>query len=559
MATPDERAFVVFARGVVRDDIILANWRNELRTSINPSTGLLFTEDEIQRATQPGSRFYIEADSIDLFGQAYQQRALFFSSQIDPRRANTAMLDNYHGRIWLGPDSRLPAVGANGPVLATGTPGTIIPGSTTLGDPTAAVATDPNGLRFQNLATVIIPANGQVTLQLQGIDTGFVTRLAVDTELTWSSGTNPGTDPTASVLAAFDGGFDVETDQEFAARITARIRNRPASGNAAHFQAWAQEASVAVEQAFVYPTAFNAGTVLVAIAEKRGEVLTDAQIPEGPNARVPSAGTLITVANYLVAPASPVVPQRVLVVISGIVAQQADTVSRISVAQGRSGGWADVIPWPTYSSTVPQVQVTSVSGDGLTITVESDVDLPNSAPSLVAPDTPLMMLFNREVSRFAGGSSELGTPLDVASITDAGGPGVRTFTIVLNSEPLMYDDAGAQRVTPVIAVGDRLSPYTDRATIVAETMEAYFDSLGPGEVVSPSDLRAVRAARQPRPADKYPIRAGQALISYLIDALGGTAADAELTFISRNDPDLPTNITDGPNIVTFGDANIFPL
>ena len=109
MATPDERAFVVFPRGAVRDDVILANWRNELRVSVNPETGIIFTEDEIQRATQPGTRWYIEADSIDLFGQAAQQRALYFVSQIDPRKANTQFLNQFHGRIWLGPNSRLPA------------------------------------------------------------------------------------------------------------------------------------------------------------------------------------------------------------------------------------------------------------------------------------------------------------------------------------------------------------------------------------------------------------------------------------------------------------------
>ena len=43
------------------------------------------------------------------------------------------------------------------------------------------------------------------------------------------------------------------------------------------------------------------------------------------------------------------------------------------------------------------------------------------------------------------------------------------------------------------------------------------------------------------------------------DALGGTAtAAAELSLISRNDPDLPASIPDGPNMVTFGHANIFP-
>lgn len=558
MASPDERAFVVFPRGHVRDNIILANWRNSLRVSLNPATGQPFTEDEIQRATQPGTRWYIEADSIDLYGQAKQQRALFFVSQIDPRKANTQFLNEFHGRIWLGPDSRLPAVGASGPVLATGTPGTIIPGAATLGDPTAALATDPNGQVFQNLSTQIIPANGQVTLQMQGVTTGFATRLAVDTELTWSANVNPGTDPTASVLAPFDGGFDEETDEEYAARIADRIRNRPASGNAAHFQAWAQEATVATEQAFVYPVALNAGSVLVAITEKRGALLTPADIPEGPNARIPSSGTLITVGNYLIAPNSEVVPQRVFVVVTGVVPEPADSVLRLSMAQGRSGAWADVIPWPAYSSTVPEVQVKSVSPDGLTIVVETDMDLPNGAASLTAPDAPAMMLFNREVSRFAGGS-ELSTALSVVSVTDAGGPGVRDFTIVLSAEPLMYDENGAPRTTPVIEVGDRLSPYTDRAQLIAESAEAYFDSLGPGEVVPTDSTLAARAVRQPRPADQYPIRAGQSLVGVVLDALSGTAADGELSLISKNEPALPTNVTDGPSMITFGHFNIFPL
>ncbi len=559
MTSPDERAFVVLPRGAARDDIILANFRNQLRVSINPKTGTPFTEDEIQRATQPGTRFYIEADSIDLYGQAAQQRALFFATQIDPRQANTQFLDQFHGPIWLGPDSRLPAVGASGPALATGNPGTIIPGSNTLGDPAAAQATDPNGQTFQNLQTQIIDSTGQVPLTLQGISTGFVTRLALDTVLTWSANINPGTAPTASVLASFDGGFDEESDTEYSTRIAERIRQRPASGNAAHFQAWAQQSTTAVEQAFVYPVAFNAGTVLVGITEKRGALLTPADIPEGPNARVPTTTTLITVGNFLIAPASTVVPQRVFVVVAGVQPQQADTIIRIAMSEGRSGGWADVVVWPTYSQTVQDVQVTNVLGP-LSFEIETTVSLPNNETTLTFPNAPQLMLFNREVSRFAGGS-ELNTALDVFSVTDSA-PGTalkRTFTIVLNTPPLMFDTAGNPRSSPVMQVGDRLSPYTDRAAIIAESMEGYFDSLGPGDVVSATDQRAARAARQPSPTEKFPIRAGQALIGDLLEALGGTTSDIELTDISRNEPELPTNMSDGPNMITFGHVNLFPL
>ena len=65
--------------------------------------------------------------------------------------------------------------------------------------------------------------------------------------------------------------------------------------------------------------------------------------------------------------------------------------------------------------------------------------------------------------------------------------------------------------------------------------------------------------RYPTPAQASPIRAGQAMLAPLIEALGGLATDAELTYISRNDPDLPGDISDGPNIVTLGNVNIHPL
>jgi len=548
MGSPDERAFVVFQRGYVRDNIILAVFRNKLRLMVNPGTGLLFTEDEVLRATAPGTRFYIEADSIDLFGQATQQRALFFAAQIDPRTANKQFLEDFHGSLWLGADSRLPSSSSSGSVLATGVDATIVPGSSTVPDPAAATATDPNGLRYQATETVVI-ANGQALLSMISLDTGFVTRLPVGTELRWSTNTNPGTDPTASVASAFDGGFDAETDEEYANRIVQRIRNRPASGNAVHFQAWAQESSSAVEQAFIYACALNAGTTVVSVTEKRAVQVTGLP-PEGPSARIPSLATLNTVAAYLTPPASPVVPERVLVVVTGVVAQPATMVMRISMATGRSGGWADPEPWPPFSASIPDPGLTVVAGGGLTLSVITDQSLPGDAAVLSGTVAPQLMLFNPEISRWA--------KLTVTSVTDPtpGASTPRTFVVVLTSLPDLLD---ANFVTRLPLVGDKLSPYTDRADIIAESSEAYFDTLGPGEMVLSNDVRYSRTARRPIPAVQYPYRAGQGILRYLLSGLGGTAADAQLTSISRNEPDVPTNIVDGPNMITFGATNIFPL
>lgn len=550
MASASERNFQTFPRGHIRDNIILAHFRAELRTLINPQTGVLFTEDEIKRATAPGTRFHLEADAIDLLGQANQQRAIHFVQQIDPRRANTEMLSEHHGRLWLGEDSKLSATGAAGIVSATGTEGTLIPGSTTVLDPAAAVATDPQGLRFQNLATTAI-VNGQALLTMRAVEGGTETRLPVNTQLTWSSGFNPGTDPVATVQITFDGGADSETDEDYSARVVERIRDRPASGNAAHFSTWAREASVSVERAFVYPAALNAGSVLVAITEKRANV--EGRPPEGPLARVPSIATLSDVTTYLTPPTSPVVPQRAFVLVTGVKAQSSDLVLRLSLNSGRTGGWADAVPWPSYSSQHPAPSVASVGGSGLTFTLQTDQPLPNGSASLVGTAAPQLMIWNREITRWA--------KLSVASITDPqpGATTTRAFTITLVSEPELYDANGDVRATPRVHVGDKLSPYTDRAEIISEAIENYFDALGPGEVLPSNDPRYERAKRQPAPSSTHPARAGQSIISALIEALGGTAADAELTSISRTQPDLPTNIVDGPSMIVLGNVSVAPL
>lgn len=532
MTVPDERRFTTFIRGVVRDDIILAAFRNSLRNLVNPETGVVFTEDEIQRATQPGSRFYIEADAVDLYSQSMQARAIWLASQIDPRLANTTYLEDYHGRLWLGEDSRLEATGgsAEDGVDADATPGSVFQGSTTIPDPTAAVATDPNGYRYQVLQTVVTPASGTAVLSMKGIDTGVVTNIVVGTVLTWSQNQPLGADPQAVTTIQFTGGFDEESDSEYADRIEQRIRYRPASGNNAHFVAWSREANVAVEDAFIYATALHAGSVLVSITQKRGTTT-------GPDARVASVGTLTDVTNFLVPPDTPVVPQRVFVIVTAVTPQESDLVIRLSLNPGASGGWYDVNPWPTYSSTYPQAQVTTVTTQ-TNFAVTTDAAFPGGvAGPLTGDDVPALMLWDKSSSRWE--------QLDVQSVTKAG----VVNTIVLNQAPTM-----------TIATGDSLSPYTDRLVVIAEALEDYFDGLGPGEVVDlDTDARATRALRYPRPSQQSPIRAGQALLAPLLEALGGLAPDAELTYISRNEPDLPGDISDGPNIVTLGDVNIHPL
>jgi hypothetical protein len=135
------------------------------------------------------------------------------------------------------------------------------------------------------------------------------------------------------------------------------------------------------------------------------------------------------------------------------------------------------------------------------------------------------MVFDAARSRFE--------ELDVLSVTAAGGD---AFDVVLNTAPSV-----------TLATGQFVSPWTELAPTIGATIEAYFDDLGPGEVIDlTDDDRAHRAFRHPRTSEQSPARAGSGVLVFLEDALGAVIADATLDYISSNAPPLPTDPADGP-------------
>ncbi len=521
MTRPDERRFTLFARGYVRDNLILAHLRNSLRVLINPDTSALFTEDEIARITQSGSRYYIQADAIDLYGQAVQARDSYFVDQIVPTRAASPFLLNIHGPLWI-PEGQLLATGASGTVGGIATVGVIWPGSTTLGDPAATRGTDPSGKTYQVQITETTPIGGSVTLQLVGVDGGDATNIAAGTIIKWA---NPpiGAQAEAAALVDFSGGVDDETESDFANRIEDRIHHRPASGNQAHFRAWAQQASNAVEQAFVYACALNAGSVVVCATQKRASVL-------GPLARIPSFGTLSVLTGYLVPPNSPVVPGDVFVLVVPPTSVPSDLSLRVSLRRATPGGWNDIAPWPKATPAFPRAAITALSTQtSFTITTDR---APIQALPVSGPNVPSMMVWRKATSTFER--------LNVQSVASAG---TNLYTVTLNS----------QISTGNIAVGDVLSPYTDRQTVLANAVQQYFDSLGPGELVDlTTDPRGYRAFRYPKPVESAPQKVGQGIVTTILDVLGGAASDAELVHATVTTPAVPVSITAGPSMLTLG-------
>ena len=520
VTTPSEREYLVYRRGEVRE-LILRTFREGLRALVDPETGEPVSEDTIRLVTAKGGRWWTEAEGDDLVVMGAQKSNEFLAQQLRIDRAGGEYLDRYHGVLWGAP--RLPAFGGSGRVTARGLPGMTWPGSTTI--PNVSFATyglDPSNKRYQVLVTAVADAEGVAELTVAGIDGGSDTNLEPGTEIRWVN-PPPGSDPDAVTAGEkFRGGADAETDAAYAERLIALVRHKAASGNWAHIRSYARQVSVSVEDAFVYSCAFRSGSELVAITQKRGDAV-------GPGARLPSEGVLAAVTLALVPPSSALVPGRVHVLVTPPVLQPSNAAMLLALPFGSPAGWTDLEPFPPINGTAA-VAIT-------TVTSQTDIRITTSAPGLLpggaSSATGLhLMVWDVPTSAFI--------TLAVTTITDLG---AGVYRVQLASAPDGH----------TLALGDWVSPDMARRADLAAAVTAYFDSLGPGEVVPALDERYSRAYRNPVPNEEKPQRAGQSIVSTITEALGAPVGDAQLAApMTVTTPSVPADPVSGPNLIVAG-------
>lgn len=528
MTAPSEREYAVFLRGEQREDQ-LRFLRNGLRTLPNPKTGQPFTEDEIRKATTAGSRYYVEADAIDLTCQGLQKKDEFLAQQMRIDRAGTAALTNFHATTWG--EKYLPASGGSGAVLSTGNlPGTAFVGSTLIPDPFATYALDPASKRYQVLVSTTADGDGNATLLLVGIDTGRETNIPVGTVLTWGN-RPPSASPTATVIDDdFSGGGPAETDAEFSDRLGARVRRKPGAGNESQMRDLSRASSNAVEDAFPYPCADNAGSTLIAVTQKRSSAT-------GPLARLPAVGTLAAVIQRLVPPGSADIPGRAFIAVLSPVVEPTDLTLEVVQRTASNAGWTDTVPFPPIRAAGAAVTVTTrTSQQDIRITTDAAGQLPGGVAGPLSGVH--LMVWDIPSSRFE--------VLAVNTITDLGG-GV--YHVLLSAPP-----------NHTLAIGDYISPGMSQtqADVMAESVEAYFDSLGPGELIDlDNDPLAVRAFRRPVPTEEWPQRVGQQLFQYVSDGLGAAVTDGNVNVLTSPTPSLPGDPIDGPSLLTLGHFAVY--
>lgn len=523
MTAAAERKFPVYARGELRE-LTLARFRSGLRQLTNPDTGAAFTEEEIALATGRLTNWHARADALDLVLMGQQSRALWLADQGFPQRAATSWLRDEHATQWgLTP---LPAAGGTGTISAPATVGTTFVGSMTLGDPLAdKLVHKATGKLYQVLITEGPISVSPGVVVVRAVDTGTDTNLAVSTELEWQGKVGPTANPTVSVQ--FQGGVEAETDAEFALRILDTIRYKQGAGNRAEWRAWTRAADPSIADAFVYPCAFSANSILIAPTGKRGGVT-------GPAGRIPPAGVMTTVAALLTPPGSATTPVQPYVVYTPPVQEPVDMVIGIAMSKGVSAGWADVDPWPETNGSGDECTITALTNQTtFQITrATGSADLPSSGA------VPSLMAWNATAGRWES--------LNVQSVTLNAGD---IYDVVLSAAPSM-----------TLATGVYISPDTARRSLIASTIEAYFDQLGPGEVVNlTTDIRGARAFRFPEPQQQYPQRAGASVIGWLEEALGGSLTDSTVESQSKSTPTVPTDAVSGPNLLVTGKIGIHPL
>jgi hypothetical protein len=529
MTAPAIREFEVMQRGEIRD-LILNHFRAGLRRRDNPETGVLFTDDEISRATGPGTRWYIEASAIDDYGQGEQRKALFINDQLRINRACTQWLEEYHAPQW-DPEGRLKPEPGNGTVTVFGVDGTTILASTTIPDETAYWGVSASGVRvqvFTALEAIGATTSGQTSVTMAAMDPGANTNLVAGEIITWSY-RHPNMAPTATVSILWTGGTDIETDAEWASRMEGNQRHRPGSGNDAQQRAWARRASNAIEDAFIYPCAFGHGSFLVCIVQKRpaGNTL--------PLARIPDALTLMRATEFLVPPDSPVNPTPPCVVVVAPWVTEVDLGIRLSMSTGSNYGFADAVPFPnlgTLGYGMPTV-FSKTSGE-LTVNCPYDPTLPGGATELDDPFVPKIMAWNPDDSSW--------TELSASSVV----------TMSANYHKFFLNiDYGWLNTNTII------SPLTNLADQIASSIREYMDERGPAELFNATDYRFARCQRFPSINEEKPFRVGAEIATRVLESLAGIAGDADLQYFDMNTTAAPPLLA--PAMHFLRKVGVYPL
>lgn len=455
--------------------------------------------------TGPGSDDYIAATAIGNEIAVVHANTSIQTDALMPDTAGGSFLDRWLNIFQLG---RRAATGAAGNISAPcSVASTLVPSNAQL--------TDTNGLRYQVVTGGIYTAtNGQLTVPVQGIDTGSATNHKNGDAMKWAGAAPAFCAATATVGAlggvdGLTGGNDSEVgvDEPPRQRLLSRMANSPAGGNAADIAQWAAESSQLVQGAWIYPALLGPGTVFFLVSQ-----LPQTVGPFGPTSKNRSIASTV-VGGTIVPYVQGKVPLRALCVGASTVDVPSDIAILLNLPSaptasppGLGGGWLDGTPWPSSIGGTTPVTVTSAASS-LVFTVNA-VTPPTAGVSHIAWLSPLTwQIFNATVIAVTGTSG--------------------AYVITVD--------------TPMtgIAAGHCIFPQSvNQSNYVSAALSA-FSTMGPGEWTSNMAILS-RSFRHPQPGAQWPNAFGATFLRQIINA-GAEVLDANWLYrsVGSGPPTVP--------------------
>lgn len=387
-------------------------------------------------------------------------------------------------------------------------------GVATVTIPAGFKCTSPSGIQYQTTGSFTVPNGGSV--EVQAVSAGADTEQVSGTVLTWDSAAIGALGQNCTVDAGgIDGGSDEDTEEVLRRRLIQRLSFPEVGGNTAQVVSFAEEATSAVQAAFVY-------------AAVRGPSSYDVAVTSTSADRSLSAANLSIVTNNILAN----MPGSADLNVTSVEAEQLDVVLNCALplpvnAGGAGGGWKDAVPWPSTNDGVVYAQVTAKPSPNV-IEVNS-----------TAADPPL------NGQRFAIWDYVNSKMLRFTILSVAGGPGAWLITRTNDSDPFTSVDIGSYCSADAV----NLSAY---ATQFNEAIAL----LGPGQKTTSQDILP-RAKRQPGPDFTFPTDLTNATLNNVLSQndemldLNYAARYETGTVTTRFSPSIPLTTADPPKVLAM--------
>jgi uncharacterized phage protein gp47/JayE len=370
--------------------------------------------------------------------------------------------------------------------------------------PTGAQLLDVQGQGYQ--VTVGGTYLDEQPIPISALSTGASTNLPAGSVLKWVTPPPFASSTVLVVGSGLTGGVDAETIEGLRKRLLAYLRDPPGGGNAAQVNAWAEQASTAVQKGFCFGCSDGPSTC--------HETVVRAPTSTNKNRDVDATLLTTTIKPYVLGQ----IPTWVEVTQTTPVNQPVDVSIGLALpasaqAGGPGGGWLNATPFPVVAGS-GHADVGTVT-DSTHFVVSSDV-APTAGVTVVAWMDPNTWTLRQAT---------------VTAFSSAGGS---LWNLTID--------------TPFVGVttGQWIMPAALNLGVYIAALLSFMGEMGPGECTTIPGLLP-RALRSPSPLDDYPSSLNATLLRAIEDT-GNEVLDTSFLYRSATSPTIAAAPSSPPSI-----------